>query len=50
MDTRKDKGKVIDPLTFTPSTIQGILPKDCPNEWSEIDVAVIVPKVEHEKW
>ena len=82
MDTRKDKGKVIDPLTFTPSTIQGILPKefalelvrrykeaiaprfdpamkvmmfgsyakDCPNEWSDIDVAVIVPKVEHEKW
>ncbi|MBQ9641607.1 MAG: nucleotidyltransferase domain-containing protein [Bacteroidaceae bacterium] len=82
MDTRKDKGKVIDPVTFTPSTIQGILPKefalelvrrykevitprfdpalkvmmfgsyakDCPNEWSDIDVAVIVPKVDHEKW
>ena len=69
-------------MTFTPSTIQGILPKefalelvrrykeviapcfdpamkvmmfgsyakDCPNEWSDIDVAVIVPKVDHEKW
>ncbi len=75
MDTRKAKGKVIDPLTFTPDTVQGILPrefalelvrrykeaiapsfdpamqvmmfgsyaKDCPNEWSDIDVAVIVP-------
>ena len=82
MDTRKAKGKVIDPMTFTPDTIQGILPKDfalelvrryketiapnfdpamkvmmfgsyakdCPNEWSDIDVAVIVPKVNREKW
>ncbi len=82
MDTRKAKGKVIDPLTFTPDTVQGILPrefalelvrrykeaiapsfdpamqvmmfgsyaKDCPNEWSDIDVAVIVPKVDATKW
>lgn len=82
MDTRKTKGKVIDPVNFTPDTIQGILPKefalelvrrykeviapqfdpamkvmmfgsyakDCPNEWSDIDVAVIVPKVEAGTW
>ena len=82
MDTRKAKGKVIDPMTFTPDTIQGILPKefalelvrrfktaiaprfdsgmkvmmfgsyakDCPNEWSDIDVAVIVPKVNADAW
>ena len=82
MDTRKDKGKVIDPMTFTPETVQGILPKefalelvrrykeaiapnfdpamkvimfgsyakDCPNEWSDIDVAVIVPKVDRSQW
>lgn len=82
MDTRKTKGKVIDPVNFTPDTVQGILPKDfalelvrrykeiiaplfdpamkvmmfgsyakdCPNEWSDIDVAVIVPKVDHDKW
>ncbi|MBR1395890.1 MAG: nucleotidyltransferase domain-containing protein [Prevotella sp.] len=82
MDTRKTTGKVIDPIDFTPDTIQGILPKefalelvrrykeaiapifdpamkvmmfgsyakDCPNEWSDIDVAVIVPKVNREKW
>ena len=82
MDTRKNKGKVIDPIDFTPDTIQGILPKefalelvrrykeaiasrfdpamkvmmfgsyakDCPHEWSDIDVAVIVPKVDNEKW
>ena len=82
MDTRKTKGKVIDPSDFTPDTIQGILPKefaielvrrykaaisplfdpamkvmmfgsyakDCPNEWSDIDVAVIVPKVDREHW
>ena len=24
--------------------------KDCPNEWSDIDVAVIVPKVEEDTW
>ena len=78
MDTRKAERKVIDPVAFTPDTIQGILPKefalelvrrykeaiapsfdpamkvmmfgsyakDCPNEWSDIDVAVIVPKIE----
>ena len=82
MDTRTIKGKVIDPVNFTPLTVQGILPKefalelvrrykeviaprfdpamkvmmfgsyakDCPNEWSDIDVAVIVPKVEEGTW
>ena len=82
MDTRTTKGKVIDPMNFTPLTVQGILPKEfalelvrrykeviaprfdpamkvmmfgsyakgCPNEWSDIDVAVIVPKVDREKW
>ena len=82
MDTRKDKGEVIDPMTFTPDTVQGILPKDfalelvrrykaaiaprfdpamkvmmfgsyakdCPNKWSDIDVAVIVPKVNADAW
>lgn len=82
MDTRKAKGKVIDPIDFTPDTIRGILPKDFalelvrrykdiiaphfdpamkvmmfgsyakgkPNEWSDIDVAVIVPKVDKNKW
>lgn len=82
MDTRKDKGKIIDPVNFTPLTIHGILPKefalelvrrykaviaprldpetkvmmfgsyakDCPNEWSDIDVAVIVPKIEEGTW
>ncbi len=82
MDTRKTKGKVIDPVNFTPLTVQGILPKefalelvrrykeviaphldpatkvmmfgsyakDCPNEWSDIDVAVIVPKIEEGTW
>lgn len=82
MDTRKATGKVIDPIDFTPDTIQGILPKefalelvrrfkeviaprfdpamkvmmfgsyakDCPNEWSDIDVAVIVPKIEEGTW
>jgi len=82
MDTGKAKGKVIDPIDFTPDTIQGILPKefalelvrrykeviaprfdpamkvmmfgsyakDCPNEWSDIDVAVIVPKVDKTQW
>ena len=82
MDTRTTKGKVIDPMNFTPLTVQGILPKefalelvrrykeviaprfdpamkvmmfgsyakDCPHEWSDIDVAVIVPKAEEGKW
>lgn len=82
MDIGKAKGKVIDPVNFTPDTIQGILPKDfalelvrrykaviapyfdpsmkvmmfgsyakdCPNEWSDIDVAVIVPKVNADDW
>ena len=82
MDTRKAKGKVIDPMNFTPDTIQGILPKDFalelvrrykeviaprfdpamkvmmfgsyakgrPHEWSDIDVAVIVPKIDEGKW
>ena len=82
MDTRKYKGKVIDPIDFTPLTVQGILTKElamelvrrykeliaprfdpamkvmmfgsyakgCPNEWSDIDVAVIVPKIEKGTW
>lgn len=82
MDTGKNREKVIDPMTFTPNTIQGILPKefalelvrrykeiiaprfdpamkvmmfgsyakDCPHEWSDIDVAVIVPKVDKDNW
>lgn len=82
MDIGKATGKVIDPIDFTPDTIQGILPKefalelvrrykeviaprfdpamkvmmfgsyakDCPNEWSDIDVAVIVPSVDKSKW
>ncbi len=82
MDTPKLKGKVSEPIDFTPDTIQGILSKefalelvrrykeviaprfdpamkvmmfgsyakDCPNEWSDIDVAVIVPKVEEGTW
>ena len=77
-----DKENIIDQVTFTPDTVQGILPKefalelvrryknviasrfdpamkvmmfgsyakDCPNEWSDIDVAVIVPKIEEGKW
>ena len=81
MDTRNAKGKVIDPIGFTPLSIQGILPKefalelvrrykeviaprfdpatkvmmfgsyakDCPNG-SDIDVAVIVPKVKEGTW
>jgi len=28
----------------------GSCAKDCPNEWSGIDVAVIVPKVEEGTW
>ena len=28
MDTGKNKGKIIDPVTFTPDTVQGILPKE----------------------
>ena len=28
MDTRKAERKVIDPVAFTPDTIQGILPKE----------------------
>ena len=82
MDTGKVKGKVIDPIDFTPDTIQGILPREFalelvrrykaviapifdpamkvmlfgsyakghPHEWSDIDVAVIVPKVDKNKW
>ena len=82
MDTREIKGKVIEPVNFTPLTVQGILPKafalelvrrykeyiaprfdpamkvmmfgsyakNCPNEWSDIDVAVIVPKIEEGTW
>ena len=82
MDTGKAKGKVAEPIGFTPLSIQGILPKEfalelvrrykeviaprfdpamkvmmfgsyakgCPNEWSDIDVAVIVPKVDKTQW
>ena len=38
---------------FDPATkvmMFGSYAKDCPNEWSDIDVAVIVPKVNHDKW
>ena len=81
-DLRRIKGKVIDPVNFTPLTVQGILPKEfalelvrsykeviaprfdpatkvmmfgsyakgCPNEWSDIDVAVIVPKIKEGTW
>lgn len=28
----------------------GSYSKGCPNEWSDIDVAVIVPKIEEGKW
>ena len=28
----------------------GSYAKDCPNEWSDIDVAVIVPKIEKGTW
>lgn len=28
----------------------GSYAKDCPNEWSDIDVAVIVPKTDKSKW
>lgn len=82
MDTAEVRGKVIDPITFTPDTAHGILPKDFalelvrrykeaiaprfssqmqvmmfgsyakgyPHEWSDIDVAVIVPKIDKNKW
>lgn len=82
MDTARNRGKVIEPIDFTPDTISGILPKEFalelvrrykeaiapsfdpamkvmmfgsyakghPHEWSDIDVAVIVPKVEKDKW
>ena len=28
MDTARNRGKVIDPIDFTPDTISGILPKE----------------------
>ena len=28
----------------------GSYAKDCPHEWSDIDVAVIVPKIDEERW
>lgn len=28
----------------------GSYAKDCPNEWSDIDVAIIVPKVNKDNW
>ena len=28
----------------------GSYAKDCPNEWSDIDVAVIIPKVDKTQW
>ena len=82
MDTRKNKGEIINPIDFTPDTVHGILPREFalelvrrykeaiaprfdpamkvmmfgsyakghPHEWSDIDVAVIVPKIDNEKW
>ena len=84
MDTGQNegKGRVLDPVNFTPLTVGSILPKwfalelvrrykkviaprfdpamtvmmfgsyakDCPNEWSDIDVAVIVPKIDEDTW
>lgn len=38
---------------FDPATkvmMFGSYAKDCPNEWSDIDVAVIVPRVDYDKW
>jgi predicted nucleotidyltransferase len=38
---------------FDPATkvmMFGFYAKDCPNEWSDIDVAVIVPKIEEGTW
>lgn len=38
---------------FDPATkvmMFGSYAKDCPNEWSDIDVAVIVPKIEEGTW
>ena len=82
MDTRKNAGKIKQPVNFTPHTVHGILPREfalelvrryketiaprfdpamkvmmfgsyakgCPNEWSDIDVAVIVPKIKEGTW
>lgn len=82
MDNARAKNKNVDPIGFTPDTIQGVLPVDFalelvrrykkaiasqfdpsmqvimfgsyakghPHEWSDIDVAVIVPKVDRDKW
>ena len=44
MDTRKTKGKVIDPMTFTPDTVQGILPKDFALELVRRYKAAIAPR------
>ena len=44
MDTRKTKGKVIDPKDFTPDTIQGILPKDFALELVRRYKEVIAPR------
>ena len=38
----------IDPATKV--MMFGSYAKDCPNEWSDIDVAVIVPKIEDGTW
>ena len=44
MDTRKATGKVIDPIDFTPDTIQGILPKEFALELVRRYKEVIAPR------
>ena len=50
MDTRNAKGKVIDPIDFTPDTIQGILPKEFALELVRRYKAVIIPKIKEGTW
>ena len=44
MDTRTTKGKVIDPIDFTPNTVQGILPKEFALELVRRYKEVIAPR------
>ena len=44
MDTRKVKGKVVDPIGFTPLSIQGILPKEFALELERRYKEVIAPR------
>ena len=44
MDTRKAKGKVVDPIGFTPLSIQGILPKEFALELVRRYKEVIAPR------